>query len=101
MRGYDSSMSREDAQRRGRVLFLVENASVPNDTRVWSECLAAQEAGFDVTVISPEGTDRDTARLEIRDGIEIHRFRVPSAERGHRASGGKYSQASQRTRRTE
>ncbi|HEY8777428.1 MAG TPA: glycosyltransferase family 4 protein [Gaiellaceae bacterium] len=93
-------MSREDAQRRGRVLFVVENASVPTDTRVWSECLAIQEAGFDVTVISPEGTDRDTARFEVRDGIEIHRFRVPYAEGGPRGFAVEYSVAFWRLWRT-
>src|SRR5689334_3516911 len=72
LRGYDSPMSRGEAQRRGRVLFLVENASVPTDTRVWSECLALQETGFDVTVICPEGIDRDTAKSEVLSGIEIH-----------------------------
>jgi glycosyltransferase involved in cell wall biosynthesis len=93
-------MSREDAQRRGRVLFLVENASVPTDTRVWSECLAVQEAGFDVTVISPAGTERDTARFEVRNGIEIHRFRVPYAEGGPRGFAVEYSVAFWRVWRT-
>jgi glycosyltransferase involved in cell wall biosynthesis len=86
-------MSGEYAERRGRVLFLVENASVPTDTRVWSECLAIKEAGFDVTVISPEGTDRDTARFEVRDCIEIHRLRVPYAEGGPRGFAVEYSVA--------
>ena len=93
-------MSQKDAQRRERALFLVENASVPTDTRVWSECLAIQEAGFDVTVISPEGTDRDTAKFEVRDGIEIHRFRVPYAEGGPRGFAVEYSVAFWRIWRT-
>src|SRR5690242_354167 len=93
-------MSREEAQRRGRVLFLVENASVPTDTRVWSECLALQEAGFEVTVICPEGTGRDTARSEVRDGIEIHRFSVSHAEGGPRGFAVEYSVAFWRIWRT-
>jgi glycosyltransferase involved in cell wall biosynthesis len=93
-------MSREEAQRRGRVLILVENASVPTDTRVWSECLALQEAGFEVTVICPEGTGRDTARSEVRDGIEIHRFSVSHAEGGPRGFAVEYSVAFWRIWRT-
>jgi glycosyltransferase involved in cell wall biosynthesis len=93
-------MSREEAQRPGRVLFLVENASVPSDTRVWSECLAVQEAGFDVTVISPQGIDRDTAKFEARSGIEIRRFRVPYAEGGPRGFAVEYAVAFWRIWRT-
>ena len=89
-------MSRGETQRRGRVLFLVENASVPTDTRVWSECLALQETGFDVTVICPEGIDRDTAKSEVLSGIEIHRFGVPYAEGGPRGFAVEYAVASWR-----
>jgi glycosyltransferase involved in cell wall biosynthesis len=58
-----------------RVLAIVENASVPNDARVWSECRTLESAGFDVEVISPQGTRSDTALFENRDGIRIHRYR--------------------------
>src|SRR3954451_15071224 len=62
--------------RRARVLILVENLSVPRDKRVWPECLALTEAGYEVVVICPQGDERDTARYERLDGVEIHRYPV-------------------------
>jgi len=59
---------------RGSVLMLVENMSVPTDRRVWPECQALREAGYDVVVVCPRGQDVDAAPLEVVEGIEIHRF---------------------------
>ena len=39
----------------GRALILVENLSVPFDRRVWQECLALRDAGYEVSVICPQG----------------------------------------------
>src|SRR5439155_17076113 len=75
------------------VLLLVENASVPTDTRVWSECRSLREAGFDVVVISPKGASRDLEQFELRDGIAIHRFRMPYARGGPRSFVSEYSVA--------
>lgn len=75
------------------VLLLVENASVPTDTRVWSECRSLREAGFDVVVISPKGATRDLEQFELRDGIAIHRFRMPYARGGPRSFVSEYSVA--------
>jgi len=66
----------------GAVLFLVENMSVPADTRVWSECLAVKAAGFDVVVIGPKGRARDTEAFVVLDGVTIHRFRLSSSGGG-------------------
>jgi glycosyltransferase involved in cell wall biosynthesis len=66
----------------GVVLFLVENMSVPADTRVWAECLVVKDAGFDVVVICPKGKTRDTESCVVLDGITIHRFRLSSSEGG-------------------
>lgn len=63
-----------------RALLLVENLSVPFDRRVWREAVSLREAGWQVTVISPRGTDRDTARRETIDGIDVRRFRLIEAE---------------------
>ena len=81
------------------VLFLVENASVPTDTRVWSECLALRDAGFDVVVISPQGTTHDSEQFEERHGITIHRFRMPYARGGPLSFVLEYSVALWRARR--
>src|SRR5438132_1666642 len=63
--------------KRGPVLMLVENMSVPLDRRVWPECRALREAGYEVVVVCPRGREVDVAPLEVVDGVEIHRF--PSA----------------------
>ena len=66
--------------RPGRALLLVENLSVPFDRRVWREAVSLRDAGWQVTVISPRGLDRDTARRETIDGIEVRRFKLIEAE---------------------
>jgi glycosyltransferase involved in cell wall biosynthesis len=58
----------------GSVLMLVENMSVPLDRRVWPEAQALRDAGYDVVVVCPRGTEVDVAPTEVVDGIEIHRF---------------------------
>ncbi len=52
----------------GRALFLVENLSVPMDRRVWQECLAVRDAGFEVDVICPRGDKQDTEPFEVLEG---------------------------------
>jgi len=56
------------------ALVLVENNSVPTDSRVWAICLSLRRAGWDVTAISPAGSGRDTERVVVIDGVRIHRF---------------------------
>jgi glycosyltransferase involved in cell wall biosynthesis len=64
----------------GSALILVENDSVPADTRVWAECASLRGAGWDVTVISPKGQCRDVESFSELDGVRIHRFDpAPSA----------------------
>lgn len=60
---------------RPRALFLIENVSVPPDPRAWGEACALRDAGFDVTIISPQGSPPYDALVERRDGIAIHRYR--------------------------
>ena len=58
-----------------RILLIVENESVPADSRVWQEALALREAGYDVEVICPQGhAGHDHELFEVRDGILIFRF---------------------------
>ncbi len=57
------------------VLFLVENASVPNDMRVWKEAKAVHEMGFRVTVLCPRGSHVDREPSVVREGIRILRYR--------------------------
>src|SRR5262245_39249572 len=62
---------------RGAVLLLVENHSVPADRRVWAEASSLRRAGYRVSVICPRGRYTDTAPFEARDGVAIHRFKMP------------------------
>jgi glycosyltransferase involved in cell wall biosynthesis len=65
---------------RPRVLMLVENRPIPLDPRVWPECLALSEHGFDVTVICPQGDNGTGGAFERLDGIDIHRYRPAPAD---------------------
>ena len=60
----------------GRVLFLVENAPVPADRRVWNEALTLRQAGFKVSVVSPQW--HYPRRFERLQGINVYRFPLPS-----------------------
>jgi glycosyltransferase involved in cell wall biosynthesis len=58
----------------GRVLVVSENLSVPFDRRLWQEALALHEAGYEVVVVCPQGERGDSAQVEYREGISIHRY---------------------------
>jgi glycosyltransferase involved in cell wall biosynthesis len=64
-----------------QALILVENLSVPFDRRVWQEARALVDAGWDVVVVCPAGSDRDSGAYERVDGVEIHRFPLRAAAR--------------------
>ncbi|PXY17073.1 glycosyltransferase WbuB [Prauserella coralliicola] len=65
-----------------KALVLVENLSVPFDRRVWQECTTLRDAGWEVHVICPQGTKRDTERETIIDGVRIHRYPLRAATGG-------------------
>jgi glycosyltransferase involved in cell wall biosynthesis len=56
------------------VLFLVENASVPLDRRVWKEAMAVHDMGHAVTIVCPRGRHTDTEKQITLEGIDIHRY---------------------------
>jgi glycosyltransferase involved in cell wall biosynthesis len=66
----------------GKVLIVVENLSVPFDRRVWNECQALRDAGYQVSALSPMGQGRDTAWQEELDGISIFRYPILQASGG-------------------
>lgn len=66
----------------GRALILVENLSVPFDRRVWQESLALRDAGWEVNVICPQGTKRDTEPYAELDGVKIYRYPLRAAVGG-------------------
>ena len=78
----------------GRALFLVENLSVPMDRRVWQECLAVRDAGFEVHVVCPRGESQDTARFEEIEGVSVHRYALKPARGGPAGYFAEYLTAS-------
>jgi glycosyltransferase involved in cell wall biosynthesis len=76
-----------------RVLFLVENLSVPLDRRVWQEATALKEWGHDVAVICPRGVKHDPEPHAVIDGIEIDRYPLRPAEGGPLGYAREYGSA--------
>jgi glycosyltransferase involved in cell wall biosynthesis len=55
------------------ILIIVQNLPVPFDRRVWLECRALTEAGYEVSVVCPKGPG-DPDR-QVIDGVEIYKYR--------------------------
>ncbi|WP_460401221.1 glycosyltransferase family 4 protein [Actinophytocola sediminis] len=66
----------------GRALILVENLSVPFDRRVWQEATTLRDAGWQVHVICPQGSKRDTEPYVELAGVRIHRYPLRAATDG-------------------
>ena len=63
----------KSTRKRGRVLILVQNLSVPFDRRVWLECQSLVGAGYDVAVVCPKGPGDPTySRL---NGVHLYKYR--------------------------
>src|SRR5207249_9726456 len=77
----------------GRALILVENLSVPFDRRVWQESLALRDAGWEVSVICPQGTKRDTETYAEIDRVRIYRYPLRAATGGPRGYLREYGSA--------
>jgi glycosyltransferase involved in cell wall biosynthesis len=61
------------APKRGRVLILVQNLSVPFDRRVWLECQSLTAAGFRVAVVCPKAPG-DPTYYRLR-GVDLFKYR--------------------------
>ena len=59
--------------KRGRVLILVQNLSVPFDRRVWLECQSLIAAGFQVAVVCPKAPG-DPTYYRLR-GVDLFKYR--------------------------
>lgn len=62
-----------------RVLIIIENTSIRRDRRVWAESMALIEAGYGVTVISPNLPGHPL--YEIVDGVHLRAFPPPPEAR--------------------
>ena len=58
------------------VLFIVENDSVPQDSRVWNEALSVKDFGYNVSVICPNKKG-SSPKYENLEGIDIYRHYMP------------------------
>lgn len=81
------------------TLFLVENATVPEDPRVWAECTTMRDQGWNVVVICPRGSGARAA-VEVIDEIQIFRFDGPNDARGVRGYVTEYAGNLRRIRST-
>lgn len=59
-----------------RILIVVENLPVPFDRRVWMEATTLKAAGYEISVICPQGKRYAESYEEI-DGIRIYRYPTP------------------------
>jgi glycosyltransferase involved in cell wall biosynthesis len=59
--------------RKPRVLIIVQNLPVPFDRRVWLESQSLVRAGYDVTVICPQGNG--TGAFQVLDDVTIYGYR--------------------------
>ena len=67
-----------------KILIIVENQPVPNDTRVQKEAVSLHEAGYEVTVLCPKGKGAELG-YEVIEGIRVYRHPMP--EEGNSALG--------------
>ena len=74
-------LRRRSARARPRVLIIVQNLPVPFDRRVWLECQALTDAGYEVHVVCPKGPGDPT--FEVVDGIALHKYRPSPGRFGH------------------
>lgn len=79
-------------------MILLENEPYPHDRRVRQQALALLEAGYNVTVISPNAPNAPELHAEV-DGARVLRFEAPPAGRGAIAYAREYLLAGLRMRR--
>jgi len=62
------------------VLIIVQNLPVPLDRRVWLECQALRDAGYQVSVICPKGPG-DPGYQQL-DGMHLYKYAAPPEAAG-------------------
>jgi glycosyltransferase involved in cell wall biosynthesis len=80
-------------------MILVENESVPHDSRVWQHALSLRQAGVAVTVVCPQGGDDEQALAQEREGVAIRRFVPRPSDGGLQGYAREYGAALQEMRR--
>jgi glycosyltransferase involved in cell wall biosynthesis len=79
------------------VVILVQNLPVPLDRRVWLECRALVDAGYQVSVVCPKG-EGDPA-FAVLDGVRLHKYDPPPAAAGVAGFGREFAHCLFHTRR--
>jgi glycosyltransferase involved in cell wall biosynthesis len=82
---------------RPHVVILVQNLPVPLDRRVWLECRALTEAGYQVSVICPKGEGDPV--FEVLEGVRLHKYDPPPAASGVLGYGHEFAHCLFHTRR--
>lgn len=70
-----------------KVLIIVHNLPVPFDRRVWLEANALHEAGYEVSIICPQGEPNANfgkryGSYDCLNGIHIYRYKAPTQADG-------------------
>jgi hypothetical protein len=81
-----------------RILILLENEPYPHDRRVRQEALALLEAGYEVTVVSPNAANAPEPETTV-DGVRVLRFESPPLGDGALGYVREYLLAALRMRR--
>ncbi len=58
----------------GHVCIVVQNLPVPFDRRVWLECQALRDAGYEVSVVCPKG--KGDPGYQNLDGVHLFKYRA-------------------------
>src|SRR6266850_3695330 len=74
------------------ILIIVENLPLPLDRRVWQECCALRDAGYEVVVICPRMRGQ-TQPEETLEGIHIYRHWISEEAGGFGGFLREYSSA--------
>ena len=74
------------------ILIMVENLPVPLDRRVWQECIALRDAGYEVLVICPQMKGCVAPEEEIEQ-IKIYRHRIVLEAKGLMGFFAEYASA--------
>lgn len=67
-------MSRWSAGRERHVCIVVQNLPVPFDRRVWLECQALRDHGYEVSVVCPKANGDPS--YQVLDGIHLVKYRA-------------------------
>lgn len=59
-----------------KILIIVENMTVPFDTRVWKEAKSLRDGGYQVSVLCPRGKGFEMG-YEYLEGVHIYRHPMP------------------------